>query len=143
MGLDSIGSSPMFPNILMMNYVFFSNHLKIAIAQRNFCFNVHVNEKVLKFIHIFRKLNIIRRLIKLGPKTYRIYIPWYNNHPRLKSLKFYSLGAHPLRLSHASLLLLNTHTHNSHIILSTSRGLLTHREALKYHLGGILICIVD
>ena len=133
----------MFPNMLMMNYVYFANHLKMAIARRNFVFSIAINEKVLRLMRMFLKINIIRRIEKLTPKTYRIYISWYNNHTRLKSLVFYSLGAHPLRLSHAALLLLNTHTHNSHVILSTSRGLLTHREALKYRLGGIIVCIVD
>ncbi len=133
----------MFPNIIIMNYIYFANHLKIAIAKRNFVFNVTVNEKVLSLVRMFLKINIIRRIEKLTPKTYRIYISWYNNQPKLKSLIFYSLGAHPLRLSYSALLVLKTHTFKSNIILSTSKGLLTHHEAIKYHLGGILVCIID
>jgi ribosomal protein S8 len=133
----------MFPIMLIMNYIYFANHLRMAIARRNFVFSVAVNQKVLCLIRMFLKFNIIRRIEKLTPKTYRIYISWYNNHTKLKSLVFYSLGAHPLRISHAALLVLNTHTYASNIVLSTSRGLLTHREALMYRLGGILVCIVD
>lgn len=143
MGLDSIGSSPMFPIMLIMNYTYFSNHLKMAIARRCFVFTVVVNEKVLCLIRMFLKLKIIRRVERLAPKRYRIYIKWQNNHTNLHSLVFYSLAAHPLRLTHSALVVLNTHTFGSTIVLSTTRGLITHREALKYRLGGIIICIVD
>jgi hypothetical protein len=65
----------MFPNIIIMNHIYFANHLRMAIARRNIAFNVAVNQKVLALIRMFLRLKVIRRIEKLTTKTYRIYIP--------------------------------------------------------------------
>ena len=47
--------------------------LMIFNKKENFFFEVIVNEKILKFINLLYKLNVIRRFVRVTPKKYRIY----------------------------------------------------------------------
>ena len=55
--------------------------------------------------------------------------------------KFYQKKT-PLKLSYKALLILKLYTFNSYMILSTDKGLMTHQEALKFRIGGHLICFM-
>ena len=143
MGLESIGSSPMFPILMFkLDHIHFINHLKINTARRNFFFETIVNKKVLEFIRLIYRLNIIRRYIRLTNKTYRIYPAWSGCAAHFKSIKCYRPNNNPIIVSYKALLILQNHTGVSDIILSTPRGILTQREAIKFRTGGILMCMI-
>jgi len=48
----------------------------------------------------------------------------------------------PIKLQLNSLKILKTQTFNSHLILNTSKGILTHKEAVTAKVGGTLICTI-
>ena len=143
MGLVSTGSNPVFP-ILMTNldYAYFINHLKLNIARKNYFFDVKVNRKVTRLIKILYKLNVIRRFVIITPYKYRIYTSWFDRNSNALKLKNYSRALNPIRLKLRSLNILKFNTYNSYLILSTSKGLLTHQEAIKEKVGGFLICTI-
>lgn len=129
--------------MVQMNYTYFVNHLKLNIARHNFSFDVCVNTKVLRFVNILYKLRVIRRFMQITPKKYRIYTAWIGRHPNALTLKCYSRGLNPICIRYKSLLILQHNVFNSHIILDTSRGLMTHQEAIKAKVGGFLVCIIN
>lgn len=126
-----------------MDYTFFVSHLKIHIARKNFFFDVIVNEKVLKFIDLLYRLNHIRRYVRLTAKRYRIYTAWNGHISTLNSIRIYRRAANPVRISLRALMILTTHTYASHLVLNTPKGLMTHREAIRRRVGGILVAIVN
>ena len=134
----------MYFQVLMtqLNYTYFINHLKLNIARKNYFFDIKVNNKILKLIKVLYKLNIIRRFVLITPYKYRIYTSWFDKHSSLLNLKNYSRTSNPIRIRLQSLNILKTNTHNSYLILSTSKGLLTHQEAIQYKVGGFLICTI-
>lgn len=97
----------------------------------------------MKFIDLLYRLNFIRRYIRLTTKKYRIYTAWNGHMSTLNSIRVYRRAANPVRISLNALMILTTHTYASHLILNTSKGLITHREAIKRRTGGILVAIIN
>jgi len=111
------------------------------LAQKNFFFDTITNTKVLKFLQFLYQIGIVRRYIRVSAKKYRIFPNWVGNRSTLARIKFFQKKT-PIKLSYKALQLLNLYTFNSHIVLSTDRGLLTHADALRYRVGGHLICLI-
>jgi len=112
------------------------------MSRKNFFFDVNVNNNLLNFISLLYKLNVIRRFIKITPKTYRIFTSWRDKHSTSIFIKLHNRGLNPIKLKLASLQILTTQTFNSHLILNTSKGVLTHKEAINAKVGGTLICTI-
>lgn len=134
----------MYFQVLMtqLNYTYLINHLKLNIARKNYFFDIKVNNKILKLIKVFHKLNIIRRFVLVTPYKYRIYTAWFDRYSSVLNLKNYSRASNPIRIKLQSLNILKTNTYNSYLILSTSKGILTHHEAISNKVGGFLICTI-
>ena len=62
--------------------------------------------------------------------------------PFFKSIRLISTPSKKHRLSLKSLNLINKTLKASVLILSTDKGILTHREALKFKIGGLALCVV-
>jgi ribosomal protein S8 len=110
------------------------------MARKNFFFDILVNAKLLNFISLLYKLNVIRKFIKITPKQYRIFTCWRDKHTTSVSIKLHSRSLNPIKLKLNSLRILKHQTFNSNLILNTSKGLLTHQEAINAKVGGTLIC---
>lgn len=140
MVLDSIGSSPMFPTkITVLDYRFLVNQLKMGTAQKGCFFECAMNVRTLVFLKILYKLGFIRKYVRLTAKTYRIFPNWRNGRSTIKHIRFFQVKT-PLKLTVKALSILRHVTFNSFLILETDRGLMTHRDAIDYKLGGHLIC---
>jgi ribosomal protein S8 len=120
---------------------FFTNHLKISISSRNFFFDIRYITQIKPMLQLLKRLNIVSRFIFLSNKIIRVFPNWVGDRSTLKKIRFFQKKT-PLSLTLKSLIILNTHTFNSYIILSTSKGLLTHKEALRLKTGGTLLCVI-
>lgn len=139
-----MGSNPMFPimtphhNSLM----YFLNHFKIATAKKNLYFDIYITKRSFSIFQIFYKLNLIRRFVKLTATKYRIYPTYTLSKLTPRKIKTYLKSSHYLTISFKILQLLNLNLPSSYIILETSKGIITHKEALNYKVGGrLLLCI--
>jgi small subunit ribosomal protein S8 len=89
--------------------------LEVLVRENFICgYKKLSTRKIIVFLKKNYHQNNIRILKKIGKPNFPVYISYHNIWPFWKSL--------------------NT------LILSTSRGILTHREALKYSCGGVVIC---
>lgn len=128
--------------MLQLNFVYFFNHLKLNIAKKAFFFDIHVNTSLVKLIDILYKLNVIRRFTKLTSKTYRIFPSWRDTYSTSVSIKLHYKSLNPVKLNLSSLRILTTETFNSHLLLNTPKGILTHKDAISAKVGGTLICTI-
>lgn len=126
----------------LVNYTFFINHLKINIAKKRYFFDVLTNAKILNLINVLYRINVVRRFVRLRGNKYRIYLTWFDKHSNPFTLKTVNRSHNFVRIKARSLKILANHTLTSHLILSTSKGLITHQEALKHKVGGFLICTI-
>lgn len=120
------------------------NHYKIHVAQKRIYFDMVVTKQVLPILHLFCKLNIVRRFFFFKDsgaleKKVRVF-PFYSRlqaHGAQLRLHFHK--THPVTIQLKALKLLTKRTGHSSLILNTSKGLITHHEALKLGVGGVLV----
>ena len=88
------------------------------------------------------RLNVLRRFYRLNYDLYRVYPAYTRFRKYARPTKGFtrSNGRHRFKLR--TLQILNLNTPNTHYILETTQGLMTHKEALRLKLGGLLLVIV-
>ena len=134
----------MFPNMTRINSLsHFVNHFKIATSKKSLCYDVHVTSRAQMLLTLFCDLNLIRRFKKLPNSYYRIYPAYTRYRYRTRTVKTYLRSSHYLTLSLKVLKLININTPYSYIILETSRGLMTHKDAIKHQIGGRLVLRIN
>ena len=132
----------MFPIFLIIrDQRFLVNHLKMSISKKNFFFDIKFAKKMLPMLNLLYSLRIVRRYLYLNSKILRIFPYYISERSLIKSIRFFQKKT-PLKLSIKSLKILATYSLNSHLILSTPKGLKTHQDALQSNLGGSLVCLI-
>lgn len=142
MGLDSTGSSPVFPNMILNSYTYFLNQLKVTSSQKKLYFDVRITTKTRTLASLLVRLNVIRRFHILNRDVYRVYPAYTRFRKYTRPIKGFtrSNGRHRFKLQ--TLQVLNLNTPNTYYILETTQGLMTHKEALRLKLGGLLLLVV-
>jgi ribosomal protein S8 len=128
---------------MKLDYIYVINHLKLNIARKTYFFDIRVTRQILLFLKVLYNLNVIRRFVHTSNTTCRVYISWFGKTNNSLNLKLYSRSSSPIRIKLNSLKILRTNTYNSHLILNTSKGILTHQDAIKFGVGGLIICIIS
>lgn len=136
------GSNPVFP-IMLYNYTFsyVLNMININKARKSLYFDLLFTSKTIKFVKLFNRLNYIFRYEMLKDKKIfiRIYLTYSNSVNLGKNFKIISKPSHKFYVTCQSLRLLQKKTGDSVFIISTSYGLLTHKEALTQNTGGLVL----
>ena len=142
MGLDSTGSSPVFPNMILNSYTYFLNQLKVTSSQKKLYFDVRITTKTRTLASLLVRLNVIRRFHILNREVYRVYPAYTRFRKYTRPIKGFtrSNGRHRFKLQ--TLQVLNLNTPNTYYILETTQGLMTHKEAIRLKLGGLLLLVV-
>lgn len=140
----SMGSNPVFPIILKHYYFsYLLSTLNINKLHKNLSFSIIFNKKNLQIITVFKKLNLIYKYTLINKKNIiliNVNLYFYKNKPTIFSSKIISKPSKNFFLSYDSLRLLTKKTGNSIFLLSTPKGILTHKDAVKLKTSGFLIC---
>lgn len=99
-------------------------------------------KKNLLAIKFFKKINFINNygIIKKNKKIFIIIrLLYFKNLKINKNFKLISTPSRTYYISFKTLLLLNKRSGASLYILSTSKGIITHKEAIKKNLSGFLL----
>ena len=120
-------------------YIYLFNQLNFAIRRQNYYFILRFTQRNLPLLRHLRQLNVIRRFYYLNPNLLKVF-PSYNlRSPRHLIKTYYRMRSRiVLRLS--TLRLLRRSLGNSILLLETHKGLITHKEALRLGIGGVLVC---
>ena len=123
-------------------YLYLLNHLKFSLAKKLFFFNLPLLPQSLELLRLLLNLKVIRRFSRLRGTTYSIF-PSYSKYGQpIKYLKAYYRLRNPILVKFKALTLLNKSLGASSILIETSSGIMTHKEALKQKVGGILVCTI-
>lgn len=129
----------------MTNHYYFSyllNTLNINKLHKNLSFNIVFNKKNLKIITILKKLNLIYKYTLINKNNLffiKINLYFYKNKPLASFLKIFSKPSKIFFLSYKSLRLLDKKSGNSVFLLSTPKGVLTHKDAIKLKTSGFIL----
>lgn len=149
MDLKSTGSNPVFPNMHSYTYSHTINHLNLITTKKNAKVKILINRRGLTLLRALHEVGCVSKfIISKGyvRKTLRTYAyisaPFYKNTAFFKSVRVVSTPSKHHQISLRGLKLI-THSLNASImLLSTSGGIITHREALKLGVGGKILCMV-
>lgn len=150
MGPESIGSSPVFPITNNMESgvgVHLLSQLKINTAKRNFFFKISLGFKDLEMLRLLISKGVIRRFYKIhqtvqGRNLYMVHPNYTQLGNSNLRLVLFTRNADHITVTLRALHLLNKATGSSSFIIKTDRGILTHQEALRLRVGGVLLCFV-
>lgn len=143
----SVGSSPAFPN-LHIPYELNSytiNHINIAMSRKLLKTTIKFSVKIIKLVYILYTLGVIKsfRVFKKNKNYFITMSPFfYKSTTFFHKVKLTSTSSKKFYISCSALRLMNKSMGNTVYVLSTSKGLLTHSDCIKYKIGGILLCII-
>lgn len=142
-----MGSSPMFPNIFYNSEAYLINHINFINAQKSLQIKIRITKRILNSIKSLNSIGCVSKfkLVKTNSfyKKYAyISVPFYKNTPFFKSIRLVSTPSKKHYLSLKGLYLVSKTLNASIMFLSTNKGILTHTEALKKKVGGLILYIV-
>lgn len=123
-------------------YSHFLNQVILCSKRKGLFFDSPITNKTKKLAQLLLDLNVIRRFFRTHDENYRVF-PAYTRYRKFnRSFKLYSRVSGKIILSYKALRLLNLSSPHSYYILETGIGLMTHKEAIKHRVGGVLLLII-
>lgn len=123
-------------------YTNFLNQLKLASTNRKLAFSIHISTKLKPLVSLLLSLNIIRRIHKINDCRYKVFPTYTRYRKYIRPLKVYLRADGTVQMTLKALTILNFNSPHTYYILETSKGIMTHKDALKYKIGGRLLLVV-
>ena len=124
------------------DYLQIISHIQMHSSKKDLFFTVRVTSKGLTLLTLLEKLSVVRSYYKLGAGNYRVFLFYSRNYKTKRQIRLYARKTNDLQLSLASLRMLNFLTPTSCFVIETSKGLMTHKEALMVRTGGKLVAVI-
>jgi ribosomal protein S8 len=120
--------------------------LLLTYKQNNLWFDIILTKNIFSMLQIFRDIGVIMNFfifIKNKKKTCRVFLKYINlETPLIMPIFFYFKPSHKLCITSNKLKKLSKKIGDISLVISTSRGLLLHKECIDLNIGGILYLIV-
>jgi ribosomal protein S8 len=132
-----------FPTIFYnysISYVL--NNLNIHTSDKRLVFDLNYTTKSLNFVKILKTLSLINKFFVYTRKErlyIKIYAYYFRNINLVKKFKLISKPSKSFYVSLKALTLLNKRSGSSIFLISTSKGMMSHKMALKQNLSGIMV----
>ena len=144
-GFRDCGFEPYVFNIKIKNYSYLISSLNIIISKKSRFIKIKSNLKLLKLIMVLKKLGLINSFIILNYKINLIKISpfFYKNTTFFKLIKLISASSKKFSIRLKALKLINFSLGEAILLIETSKGILTHKEAIRLNTGGFLLCVLS
>lgn len=139
-GFESRVSNHMIEN----QYAYIFNQLQMSAKGRRYSFNVRLTKAIKPVLRLLQTLNVVRRFHRfgIGSNIYRVFPTYSRFRKSGRTLKTYTSKRGRINLSYNSLRLLNFNCPNSYYVLETTKGVITHKDAIRNRQGGLLLAIL-
>ena len=145
-----MGSSPMLPKIVSTStYSHFLAHVNLAIKKKHAQTTVRYSKHAHKLLLILCKTGCIHNYIihstTVRFKTRKFItfsITYYKGTPFFKGVRVVTTPSRQHNISLTALSVINTSIGSSIMLISSSKGLLTHKEALGVKVGGQILALL-
>ena len=120
---------------------FLLNSLEIATKKKYICITQLLTNKELKLLKLLKKKGVVRTYYYLNKNCYKIYLNANSTRSAHQQKIFFLKKRNPLFISVKALQRLLYNINTSFLVLETTKGFLTHTEAINKKVGGRLIAI--
>lgn len=131
------------------SHAYVINHVNILLSRKQKCVQIVLTKKTLRLIRSFYKNSIVKNFIIIEKtinqkkkRFIRFSGLFYRNESYFKGVRLVSTPSRKHTISVKGLKTLKKISGTSLIILETSRGLISHIDALKLNVGGLILCVV-
>ena len=145
-----MGSSPAFPITPYNAYSYVVNHFNLVNSKKQVKKTIILTKKTLRLVKVLHSQGVINHFlihknVSLGvPAYYITFSPlFYKSIPFFRSVRLVTTPSRKHTVSLSALRLVVPSVRSSVILLSTSRGIIPHTEALALKIGGLILCILD
>jgi ribosomal protein S8 len=118
----------------------------LAVQSRSRFTVIQFNKKILRLFKLLAQIGCVTYYchnVQNSQRRLLVFSPFYFKKMTFyKTVKLVSTPSKKFTLTLKALKILNKSLKNSFLILETSGGLITHKEALKLRLGGYILCIM-
>lgn len=125
------------------------NHVNILLSRKQKCVQILLTKKTLRLVRVFYRNAIIKNYIIIEKvlknrkiKFIRFSGLFFKNESYFKGVRLVSTPSRKHTISLKGLNLLRKISGTSLIILETSKGIISHIDALKLGVGGLILCVV-
>ena len=147
MDLNSEGSNPSSPIIYHSPYAYLIAHINLAFKSNKRIHRILCTKKILKLVKVLQQQGCLTYLLlnqSNVTKRYLLFTPYYYRQTTFfKYIRLISTISKKFTISFRALVVISKSLKNSLLLLETSKGIVTHKEALKLHIGGFLLCILS
>jgi small subunit ribosomal protein S8 len=142
-----MGSSPVFPIILKNeSNSYLISHINLALSKKLSSSTIIFSNKILSLVRILYKFGCIYKFnifTKNNKKFIKFTCFFYKNKPFFKGIRLISTSSRKYYISLKALMIVHKSLNSSILILSTPKGIISHYEAIKMRVGGLLLCILN
>lgn len=153
-GSNEYGFDPRVSNIRYNSYAYVINHLNLAMSRKKLSIKIKYTKKNLELVKVLHKIGYLnnfsvsttRDIDSLRSKqSLYIYMSpsFFKNTPFFKSLRLVSTPSKKHFTTLKALSTINKTLKSSVLIISTSNGLIDHKEAMRIKTGGTILCIAS
>lgn len=126
-----------------LNYV--TNQVNLNIAKKNLRFTIICNKTTLSILNLLKTSGLILNyylIIKNNQTSAVVYIYFYKKTLLFRNFKIISTASRSFFITRKVLFLIEKRTLNSIFVLSTPKGIISHKKALQEGIGGKLLFLI-
>ena len=126
---------------------FLINHINFVISSRKrWCF-CRFTKKTKKTLFLFRELGLLNSYFIYPSSSTKMFVKlapfFYKNSTFFRGVRLISTPSKLFFIKLSALNIIKKSLGSTVLLLSTSRGLITHKEALRRGLGGIALFLIS
>lgn len=146
-GSKEYGFEPRVSNMYYNPVSLISNHVNLALSKKSFKNKVVLTKANLKLLKLLRSVGCVNNLSVLSSHgnhnfiTFSVFL--YRNSTFFYKVRPVSTSSKKFFLSYRALKMISTNLKSTLIILSTSKGLISHKEALYLKIGGLILFVIS
>lgn len=149
-GSNECGFESLVSNLMpYYTNAYVANHVNILLSRKQKCVQIVLTKKTLRLIRVFYKNAVVKNYIIIEKvvknkkiRFIRFSGLFFKNESYFKGVRLVSTPSKKHTISLKGLNLLKKISGTSLIILETSRGIISHVDALKLGVGGLILCVV-
>lgn len=147
-GPKECGFEPLVSKYIPYNSTaFLINHINMSIASRRRWILFRCTKKMIHILHLFKRLGLINSFLLINTTQKHLLIKlsplFYKSTPFFKSVRLVSTPSKRFNLKLKTLQILEKSLGETTVILETSQGIITHRDALKLKIGGKILFVLS
>lgn len=147
MDLNSEGSNPSLPSIYHSPYAYLIAHVNLAFRSKKRLNLLICTKKVLRLLKVLRREGCLSYLLLKRQGSLRRHLVfslyYYKQTTFFKHMQLISTISKKFTVSLKALTILNKSLKNSILLLETSQGIITHKDALRLRIGGLILCLIS